>query len=921
MGSTYTRQSSAGIVDGGVIEASDLNNEFDQLLAAFAVTTGHSHDGTAAEGGPVTKLLGTSLTIGDGTAGTDITLTFDGEDNDGVITWMEDEDLFKFTDVINVGVDDAGHDVKFFGAASGSYLLWDESADSLLLTDDTPLKIGDSQDLTLYHDGSNSYITNAVGALKVATETSGIAVTIGHTTSETTVADNLTTTGNTSVGGTLGVTGVATFSTHVALGDSDILKLGAAPDMQLYHDGSNSYITNATGALKVATETSGIAVTIGHTTSETTIADNATITGNLSVGGNFDVTGTLDFSDSNITNIGSIALDTITNDGTDITLDSSGDIILDADGADVTLKDDGTTFGSLTQSGGELLIKSGSTPTTALTFSGANVTAAGNLTVGGDLDVTGSFDMSDANITNIGSIALDTITNDGTDITLDSSGDIILDADGADITLKDAGTTFGSLTQSGGELLIKSGSTPTTAATFSGANVTLAGTVGSGAITSTGVVTGTGFTIGSAAIVEAELETIDGVTAGTVAASKAVVVDSNKDIGTFRNVTIDGTFSDGNYTFDTSGNVSGLGTVGSGAITSTGVVIGTTVEPNADTSSGDNAAIGYTATEGLILTGQGSTSDVTLKNDADTTVFSVPTGTQNVNFTGHILSDSGITINVASDITLDADGAQVWLSDGGSIYGSLSSSSQGSNTDTGNLYISSYGTDKDILIGGNDGGSFVTALTLDMSEAGTAIFHENIESTGAGEHNITLSSASSSSPTISLTNTNTDNNGAILKFSRDDGDAGAASDISGVISFYSDDAAQNNQEFARISGVVLDATSGGEEGGLDFYVAEYDGTVTKGMAIAGLSSDGNITVDISTHDGSAGGLKLGGTLVTSTAAELNILDGVTSTAAELNILDGVTATAAELNYCDGVTSNIQTQISALDPTALAIALG
>ena len=43
MGSTYTRQSSAGIVDGGVIEASDLNDEFDQILAAFAVSTGHSH--------------------------------------------------------------------------------------------------------------------------------------------------------------------------------------------------------------------------------------------------------------------------------------------------------------------------------------------------------------------------------------------------------------------------------------------------------------------------------------------------------------------------------------------------------------------------------------------------------------------------------------------------------------------------------------------------------------------------------------------------------------------------------------------------------------------------------------------------------------------------------------------------------------
>ena len=49
-------------------------------------------------------------------------------------------------------------------------------------------------------------------------------------------------------------------------------------------------------------------------------------------------------------------------------------------------------------------------------------------------------------------------------------------------------------------------------------------------------------------------------------------------------------------------------------------------------------------------------------------------------------------------------------------------------------------------------------------------------------------------------------------------------------------------------------------------------------------------------------LALNGTTVTSTAAELNILDGVTSTAAELNILDGVTSTAAELNILDGVTS-------------------
>lgn len=74
-------------------------------------------------------------------------------------------------------------------------------------------------------------------------------------------------------------------------------------------------------------------------------------------------------------------------------------------------------------------------------------------------------------------------------------------------------------------------------------------------------------------------------------------------------------------------------------------------------------------------------------------------------------------------------------------------------------------------------------------------------------------------------------------------------------------------------------------------------------------------------------LQLGGVAVTSTAAELNILDGVTATAseinkldgltattAELNILDGVTATTTELNYVDGVTSAIQTQLNAKEAT-------
>jgi len=96
---------------------------------------------------------------------------------------------------LTVGADDTGHNVRFYGATSGRYVTWEQSADSLNFVDNTKIMFGTGTDMSLYHDASDSYITNAVGALKIATETSGIAVSIGHTTSEVTVNHNLTVTG------------------------------------------------------------------------------------------------------------------------------------------------------------------------------------------------------------------------------------------------------------------------------------------------------------------------------------------------------------------------------------------------------------------------------------------------------------------------------------------------------------------------------------------------------------------------------------------------------------------------------------------------------------------------------------------------------------------------------------------------------
>ena len=101
----------------------------------------------------------------------------------------------------------------------------------------------------------------------------------------------------------------------------------------------------------------------------------------------------------------------------------------------------------------------------------------------------------------------------------------------------------------------------------------------SGTITSGGVITGTGFTIGSAVIAEAELEQLDGITAGTVAASKAVVVDANKDVASFRNVTLTGELDAA--TGDFSGDVDIDGTLEADAITVNGTALNTVIADEA----------------------------------------------------------------------------------------------------------------------------------------------------------------------------------------------------------------------------------------------------------------------------------------------------------------------------------------------------
>ena len=217
-----------------------------------------------------------------------------------------------------------------------------------------------------------------------------------------------------------------------------------------------------------------------------------------------------------------------------------------------------------------------------------SITTTGNVSVGGNLDVTGTIDFSDSAITNVGSIQLDSIAGDAdsnTSITF-SGSDVITVAAGGDnqVTFTNGAIVpstnndidLGSSSSEFKDLFIDGtaniDSLVADTADINGGTVDGAIIGGSSAAAITGTtITGTSFVIGSADISEAELETIDGVTAGTVAASKAVVVDSNKDIASFRNVTLTGELDAGSL--DISGDADIDGTLEADAITVNGATL------------------------------------------------------------------------------------------------------------------------------------------------------------------------------------------------------------------------------------------------------------------------------------------------------------------------------------------------------------
>ena len=464
---------------------------------------------------------------------------------------------------------------------------------------------------------------------------------------------------------------------HVTFADSANAKFGTGNDMLMYHDGSNSYITNAVGALKIATETSGIAVTIGHTTSEVTVADNLTVTGTL--------TGTLETAaQGNVTSLGTL---------TTLTVDN--------------IITNGTTIGHTSD-------------TDLLTLTSGVLTVAGELDAT-TLDISGNADID-------GTTNLDAVDIDGA-VQVDATITVGADDQGYDVKFFGDTASAYMLWDTSADDLILGGA--------------------AGLIVPDGQ-----FTLGSTAVTTtaAEINLIDGGTSrGTTAVADGDGLLVN-DGGTMRmtNVTTLKTYfqtgissaaddistgdgavtiatSSGNITIDAQAGDTDIIFKGTDSSTDTTALTldmsdaGTAIFNNDISLDSDSCVLKFGDDQDTTLThtdGTGLTLNSTNKlcfQDTGTYIGSNADGDLDVVSDGTAVDS--INIESAGGITLDAGTAA-----SGIIYEDDGTEMLRIHNSSSDVIIEAKVQDKDIIFKGDDGGSGVTALTLDMSAGGIATF-------------------------------------------------------------------------------------------------------------------------------------------------------------------------------------------------------
>ena len=593
---TYIHQSADGVLD--------LVSDTEIELTATTIDI----NGAVAMDGAITG--GTNITISgeldaatldiSGNADIDGTTNLDAVDIDGAV---------QIDATVTVGVDDTGYDVKFFGDTASAYMLWDTSADDLILG----------------------------GAARVVVPASGLVIgstAVTSTGAELNILDGVTSTAaelNIMDGDTAASSTTLADADRVVVNDAGTMKQVALTDFETYFEssidtfstidinggsidgatlGTNSAITQA---VIDDIDLNGKVITMTGSSSDTAVFTAGT-NGTLSI-----VTTDAAAAAANIQ---------ITADGT-VDIDSAGVLTLDS-GAAINIE---PASGSAILLDGTISIDAGvvtgATSVTSTAFVGA---LTGNVTGNASGTAATVTTAAQSNITSLGTLTTLTVDNviiNGSTIGHTGDTDLITVASGiatvageVSMTTLDIGGT--NVTSTAAELNILDGVTSTAAELniLDGVTSTAAELNALDGITA----------------VVGELNALDiGATAiGTAVASKAVILDSNKDYTGIRNLTISGELDAA--TLDISGAIDVAGTTNLDVVDIDGAV---------DMASTLAVAGVVTANAGVVV------DNITIDG---TTIA---------------LSSGDLLLDVAGDIVLDADGTDITFKDGGTTFGKI----------------------------------------------------------------------------------------------------------------------------------------------------------------------------------------------------------------------------------------------------------
>jgi len=592
----YTRQST--YVDGDVINAADSNDEFNQVLAAFVNTSGHKHDGTAAEG-PVIGLIG----------------------DPGVTTPLNKVVIDNTNNRVGVFVDAGG------AGSTVEQIRFQDGAIVPVTDNDIDLGTSSLEFKDLYIDGTahvDAINFNGTAITATAAELN-IMDGVTSTAAELNILDGVTSTAaelNIMDGGTSATSTTLADADRVVVNDNGTMVQVALTDFETYFESALDTLSNVTtvGALNSGSITSGFG---NIDTGSSTITTTGLITGgsldiddvviNGTTIGHTDDTDLITVADGIVTVAGEISVTTLDIGGTNVTSTAAELNILDgvtSTAAELNILDGVTSTAAelnildgVTATAAEINIIDGDTSATSTTLAAAdrvivndngtmkqvalsdfetffesaldttsNITTVGALDSGSITSGFGNIDTGSSTITTTGlitggSLDIDDVVINGTTIGHTDDTDLMTVADGVltvagevSMTTLDIGGT--NVTSTAAELNILDGVTSTAAEL----NI-LDG------VTSTA----------------SELNILDGVTAttaelnysdtgaavGTVVASKVVTVDANKDVSSFRNITLTGELDAGSL--DVSGDADIDGTLEADAITVNGTALNTVI--------------------------------------------------------------------------------------------------------------------------------------------------------------------------------------------------------------------------------------------------------------------------------------------------------------------------------------------------------